>query len=75
VLPGTDTTVAACENRRMTAMYDMPVRVSTKGDARWQQWIARGEAQDRARQQRARRIAIFVGSTILLWLSATWTLR
>ena len=59
----------------MTAMYEMPVRVSTEGDARWQQWIAKGEAQDRATQQRVRRAAILVGSTILLWFSATWTLR
>ena len=65
----------ACDDLGMTAMYEIPVRVRTKGDARWQQWIARGEAQDRATRQRARRVAILVGSTILLWLSATWTLR
>ncbi len=59
----------------MTAMFQTPVRVSTKGDAQWQQWVARGEAQERLWQHRVRRVAILVGSTILLWLSATWTLR
>jgi hypothetical protein len=56
-------------------MFQTPVRVSSKGDAQWQEWVARGEAQERLWQHRVRRVAILVGSTILLWLSATWTLR
>jgi membrane protein required for beta-lactamase induction len=56
-------------------MYEMPVRISTKGDEHWQRWVERGEARDRVRQQRLGRVALSVVSTILLWFAVTWTLR
>ena len=46
----------------------------TKSDARWQQWIAKGQARDARVRSRARVVAISIGSLLAFALAIALTL-
>ena len=53
----------------MATIPDVPALASTKGDERWEQWVARGVAHDADVRHRTKVIAVVIVSTGALVLA------
>ena len=55
----------------MPTMPDVPILPSTKGDERWDQWVAKGVAHDADVRHRGKVLAVLVVSTVAVVLALT----
>ena len=55
----------------MPTMPDVPTLPSTKGDERWEQWVAKGVAHDADVRHRAKVLAVLLVSTVAVVLALT----
>ena len=55
----------------MSIMPDMPARPSTKGDERWERWVAQGVAHDAEARHRAKVLGVLVLASIAVVLAVT----
>jgi hypothetical protein len=58
----------------MERSLDRPSLSGSKSDARWQQWIAKGQARDARTRYRVRTLAISIASLVALALAVALTL-
>ena len=55
----------------MPPMPDVQILPSTKGDERWQQWVAKGVTHDADVRHRAKVLAVLLVSTVAFVLALT----
>ena len=55
----------------MPTMPDVQTLPSTKGDERWEQWVAKGVAHDADVRHRAKVLAVLIVSSVALVLALT----
>jgi hypothetical protein len=53
----------------MPTIPDVPTLPSTKGDERWEQWMAKGVAHDADVRHRAKVLAVLLVSTVAVVLA------
>ena len=58
----------------MLTTPEVPILPSTKGDDRWEQWVAKGVAHDADVRHRTTLLVVLIASTAALVLALTLTL-